>query len=104
MVVIEVEESNVNPPKPAPSSTSHNASDGFETTSDGELPSDDEDDNGGDATNTVNAQQQQEEDHQIVPPQRQPEEHDEADSSSPKRRRTLTTGYSFYLGSSTLVH
>ncbi|XP_030954959.1 tetratricopeptide repeat protein 1 isoform X2 [Quercus lobata] len=81
MVVIEVEESNVNPPKPAPSSTSHNASDGFETASDGELPSDDDnDDNGGDATNTVNAQQQ--EDHQIVPPQPQPEEHDEADSSS----------------------
>ncbi|XP_023895719.1 uncharacterized protein LOC112007582 isoform X1 [Quercus suber] len=85
MVVIEVEESNVNPPKPAPSSTSHNASDGFETASDGELPSDDDDDdndNGGGATNTVNAQQQQQEDHQIVPPQPQPEEYDEADSSS----------------------
>ncbi|KAL0013449.1 hypothetical protein SO802_000518 [Lithocarpus litseifolius] len=82
MVVIEVEESNVNPPKPAPSSTSHNASDGFETASDGELPSDDDDDNGGDATDTVNAQQQQQEDHQIVPPQPQPDEHDEADSSS----------------------
>ncbi|XP_050272403.1 uncharacterized protein LOC126715699 isoform X3 [Quercus robur] len=86
MVVIEVEESNVNPPKPAPapSSTSHNASDGFETASDGELPSDDDDDNGSDATNAVNAQQQeqQQEDHQIVPPQPQPEEHDEADSSS----------------------
>ncbi|XP_075652446.1 uncharacterized protein LOC142622796 isoform X2 [Castanea sativa] len=81
MVVIEVEESNVNPPKPAPSSTSHNASDGFETASEGELPSDDDNDNDGDATNTVNAQQQQE-DHQIVPPQPQPEEHDEADSSS----------------------
>lgn len=76
-----MEESNVNPPKPAPSSTSHNASDGFETASDGELPSDDDnDDNGSDATNAVNAQQQ--EDHQIVPPQPQPEEHDEADSSS----------------------
>ncbi|KAM3714447.1 hypothetical protein ACB098_01G335700 [Castanea mollissima] len=82
MVVIEVEESNVNPPKPAPSSTSHNASDGFETASEGELPSDDDNDNDGDATNTVNAQQQQQEDHQIVPPQPQPEEHDEADSSS----------------------
>ncbi|KAK4604881.1 hypothetical protein RGQ29_013085 [Quercus rubra] len=82
MVVIEVEESNVNPPKPAPSSTSHNASDGFETASDGELPSDDDNDNDGDAMNTVNAQQQQEKDHQIVLPQPQPEEHDEADSSS----------------------
>ncbi|KAL4654473.1 hypothetical protein ACB092_01G381400 [Castanea dentata] len=86
MVVIEVEESNVNPPKPVPSSTSHNASDGFETASEGELPSDDDNDNDGDATNTVNAQQQQQqqqqEDHQIVPPQPQPEEHDEADSSS----------------------
>ncbi|GMY35535.1 tetratricopeptide repeat protein 1 isoform X2 [Fagus crenata] len=70
MVVIQVEESNVNPPKSA-ASTSVNASDGFETASEGELPSDDDKDkdNDGDASNSLNLQQED----QISAPQPEPD-------------------------------
>ena len=76
MVVIQVEESNVNPPQLA-ASTSVNASNGFEIASEGKLPSDDDKDkdNDGDASNSLNLQQED----QISAPQ---PEHDSSSQNN----------------------